>query len=50
MSADLPATTGLVADLAELRRQLCKGAIQRAYVAIITHMSGLRTRLSESIV
>lgn len=46
MSVDLPAATGLVADLEELRRQLGKGAIQRAYVAIVTHMSGLRARFS----
>lgn len=38
----------LSSDLEELRRQLGEGAIQRAYVAIVTYMSALRTRLDSA--
>ncbi len=38
----------LRADLEELRRQVGAGAIQRAYVAIVTYMSALRTRLDSA--
>jgi len=38
--------SGLRGDLEELRRSLGEGAVPRAYLAIITYMSGLRTQLA----
>ncbi len=38
----------LRSDLEELRRRLGEGAVQRAYVAIVAYMSGLRTELASS--
>ena len=35
-------------DLEQLRRRLGEGSIQRAYVAIVSYMSGLRTELAAS--
>ncbi len=38
--------SGLRGDLEELRRSLGEGAVPRAYLAIVTYMSGLRTQLA----
>ena len=38
--------SGLRGDLEELRRNLGEGSVPRAYLAIITYMSGLRTELA----
>jgi hypothetical protein len=38
----------LSGDLDELRRQLNEGSIQRAYVAILTYMQGLRAHFAEA--
>lgn len=35
-------------DMAELRRQLAKGSIQKAYGALISYMMGLRTHFADS--